>query len=110
MRVRPSILITGGLLACAILGYAAGAKSYQVTGPITDISGDTITVTKGTEAFQINLPKGTKGADGLKKGDKVTVHYAMTATEITSKAAPKNAEPKKETAPKREAPPKKNAA
>ncbi|MBL0212134.1 MAG: hypothetical protein IPQ13_14665 [Holophagaceae bacterium] len=94
MRVRSSFLIAGGLLACAILGYAAGAKSYQVTGPITDISADTITVTKGSEAFQINLPKGTKGAEGLKKGDKVTVFYAMTATSVESKAAPAKAEPK----------------
>ncbi len=97
MRVRSSILIAGGLLACAILGYAAGAKNYQVTGPITDISADTITVTKGSEAFQINLPKGTKGAESLKKGDKVTVYYAMTATSVESKTAPAKAEPK--TAP-----------
>lgn len=106
MRIRPSLLIASGLLACAILGYAAGAKSYQVTGPITDITADTITVTKGSEAFQINLPKGTKGAEGLKKGDKVTVYYAMTATSVESKAAkaetkapaPKKAEPKKKGA------------
>jgi len=108
MRIRPSFLIAGGLLAFAVLGYAAGAKSYQVTGPITDISVDTITVTKGTEAFQINLPKGTKGAEGLKKGDKVTVFYAMTATSVESKAAPAKVEPKA-SAPKKVEPKKKGA-
>ncbi len=107
MRFRSSFLLPVGLMACAILGYAAGAKSYQVTGPITEMTEGTITVMKGKEAFQINLPKGTKGADGLKKGDKVTVYYAMTATEVESKAGakkddkktePKKAEPKKKTA------------
>ena len=45
-------------------------------------------------------PKGTKGAEGLKKGDKVTVYYTMTATEIENKDAAKKddkkAEPKKD--------------
>lgn len=108
MRMRSSFLLGTGLLACAILGYAAGAKSYQVTGPITDISADTLTITKGSEAFQINLPKGTKGAEGLKKGDKVTVFYAMTATSVESKTTPAKADPKA-PAPKKAEPKKKGA-
>ncbi len=103
MRIRTITLVITGLLASTILGYAAGAKAYQVTGPITDMTADSITVQKGSESWQINLPKGTKGATALKKGDKVTVYYTMTATEIESKAGAKKAEPKKEATPKKKA-------
>lgn len=95
MRMKSLAVLTATAIAAGILGYAAGAKSYQVTGPVTEVTADSVTVQKGKEMWQIAVPKGTKGAEGLKKGDKVTVFYAMTATEIENKDA-KKAEPKKD--------------
>ena len=95
MRVKNLAILAAAALVAGILGYAAGAKSYQVTGPVMEVSADSVTVQKGKEMWQIAVPKGTKGAEGLKKGDKVTVYYSMTATEIENKDA-KKAEPKKD--------------
>ncbi len=95
MRKKSLAILAVTAVAAGILGYAAGTKSYQVTGPVTEVSADSVTVQKGKELWQIAVPKGTKGAEGLKKGDKVTVYYSMTATEIENKDA-KKAEPKKD--------------
>lgn len=96
MRMKSLASFAAVAVAFGILGYAAGAKGYQVTGPVTEVTADTVTVQKGKEMWQISVPKGTKGAEGLKKGDKVTVYYTMTATEIENKDAAKKAEPKKD--------------
>ena len=96
MRIKSLTFLATTAVAAGILGYAAGAKSYQVTGPVMEMTADSVTVQKGKEMWQIAVPKGTKGAEGMKKGDKVTVYYAMTATEIENKDA-KKAEPKKDT-------------
>ncbi len=98
--MKSLLILASVAAAAAILGYAAGAKGYQVTGPVTEVTADAVTVQKGKELWQIAVPKGTKGAEGLKKGDKVTVYYTMTATEIENKDAAKKddkkAEPKKD--------------
>ena len=78
-------------LAAALLAvpaFAAGPDSYQVTGIVKDVSTDTITVMKGKEKFEI-----ARGADttAVKAGDKVTVHYKMTATSVEVKTAAKPA-------------------
>jgi hypothetical protein len=74
------LLISGGV-------FAAGAKTYQVTGPVLDVKPDVITVQKGTEKWEINLNKSTKVTGDLKVGSKVTVEYQMTATTIEVKPA-----------------------
>ncbi len=81
-------------LALATTGlFAAKPKTYQVTGPVLAINGDVVTVQKGTEKWELILPAGTKGAEGLKVGDKVTFTYTMTVTAAEVKAD-KKAEPK----------------
>jgi len=66
----------------------AADKTYQVTGPVLDVGADSITVKKDTESWQIARDAGTKVTGDPKKGDKVTVYYRMTATEIEAKPAP----------------------
>ncbi len=77
-----------GVLASALLlAIAAGAhemKTYQVTGPVVSVSADSIVVTKGKDHWTIAKDAGTKGP-AVKAGDKVTIHYKMTATEIELK-------------------------
>lgn len=71
----------------ALAGAAVAAdKTYQVTGPVTDVTADTIVVQKGKESWEIAKTADTKGAAEVKKGDKVTVQYKMTATSVEVKA------------------------
>ncbi len=76
-----------GMLAIGLVaGQAlAGPKSHQVTGPVVDVTADVITVQKGKDNWEIARSSATKGPADVKKGDKVTVYYTMTATEIEAK-------------------------
>jgi len=63
--------------------FAAGAKTYQVTGTVIAATGSMVTVQKGTERWEIDLdPATTKGSTDLKAGLTVTVTYVMSATKV----------------------------
>jgi hypothetical protein len=64
---------------------AADAKSYQVTGPVLEISATTITVQKGEEKWQLARNNNTKIKGDLKLGSKVTIYYTMVADEVEVK-------------------------
>ena len=94
--------ITGlSLVAIMALGGAAfAAKSYQVTGPVVEVTDQTITVEKGKEAWEIGRDAATKVTGGeIKAGDKVTIHYVMTAKDIEVKEAKAAAKPAETKAP-----------
>jgi len=63
----------------------AAPKSYQVTGTVLDVKADTIIVDKKGEKFEIGWPASTKVNGAVKKGDKVTVYYTMSAVEAEIK-------------------------
>lgn len=79
-------------LAALAIGFsvtqlaAADVKEYQVTGPVQEVTPAYIIVKKGNENWQIAIEKNTK-APNVKVGDKVTIHYVMTATVIEAKPA-----------------------
>jgi hypothetical protein len=75
-------------VAVAML-FAGAALAYQVTGPVLDVTDTKIVVEKNKEKWEIARDKDTKGAKDIKKGDRVTVQYTMTATEIENKTPPK---------------------
>ena len=79
-------LLTLAALALAWPVLAAEVKTYQVTGPVLDVSPDSITVQKGKDPWQIGRSADTKTTGDVKKGDKVTVMYRMTATSIEDKS------------------------
>ncbi|MBS2031077.1 MAG: hypothetical protein JST54_24460 [Deltaproteobacteria bacterium] len=79
-------LCAAAVLFASTSAFAAATKTYQVTGPVLDVTDDAITVQKGTEKWEIARDPSTKG-DAPKKGDKVTIEYRMTATTITVKPA-----------------------
>ena len=83
MTKRVFGFLTGALLLAASAG-AAEMKTYQVTGPVVSVSADSIVVKKGKDDWTIAKDAATKGAD-VKAGDKVTIHYRMTATDIEKK-------------------------
>jgi hypothetical protein len=89
------LLVIGILLLTVAFAFAAGPKTYQVTGPVLEIKDDVIVVEKGKEKWQIARDKDTKVKGELKVGAKVTIEYTMKAVAVEVKDAGKKAEPKK---------------
>ena len=79
-------LVAAASVALSATGQAASPDSYQVTGPIVEVSDSKIVVMKGKEKFEVARDSSTKVTGDLKVGDKVTIHYTMTAKEIEVKA------------------------
>src|SRR5688572_8612141 len=74
------------LLSVLALGVRAeSAKSYQVTGPVVALTDSVITVQKDDEKWEINRATASKPDGKLAVGDRVTVHYRMTADRIEIK-------------------------
>ncbi len=69
----------------ATLSASAESKSYQVTGPVLEVTPTAITVQKGDEKWQLARTDATKVTGDLKVGSKVTVYYKMVANEIEVK-------------------------
>jgi len=80
-------LLCGALLLATVSVDAADAKTYQVTGPVLEVTPTTVTVQKGEDKWQIARDKGTKITGELKVGSKVTIYYTMVATEVEVKDA-----------------------
>jgi hypothetical protein len=80
-----------GLAALLLSSSALAAlpNTYQVTGPILELTDTTITVQKGKEKWQIARDPSTKVSGDLKVGGKVTIEYRMSATKIDAKEAGK---------------------
>ena len=81
-------LIAAASLAFSSAAFAAGAKTYQVTGPVLEVTDSMIVIEKGAkkERWEINRDANTKVPGDVKVGDKVTVTYTMSATEVEVKA------------------------
>jgi hypothetical protein len=63
----------------------AGGKTYQVTGPVLEVTDSMIAVQKGKDRWEINRDANTKVTGDLKVGEKVTITYTMSATEVEVK-------------------------
>jgi len=77
--------------------FAAAVKTYQVTGPVLEVTSDMIAVQKGQDRWEIARDANTKVTGDLKVGAKVTIEYRMSATAVDVKpaAAAKTTTPKK---------------
>ncbi|MDD5564907.1 MAG: hypothetical protein PHQ91_14425 [Thermoanaerobaculaceae bacterium] len=77
------------VVAVVLIGvaYAAAPKTYQVTGPVLEVSGDMIVVKKGNDRWEISRTADTKVSGDLKVGAKVTIQYRMVATSVDVKPA-----------------------
>ena len=84
MSSLAAVSLAGLLLAAAASG--ATAKTYQVTGPVLEVSGDMIVVQKGKDRWEVARDGSTKVNGDLKVGSKVTIDYRMTATSVEVKA------------------------
>jgi hypothetical protein len=87
MRSRTAVLVvTVVAVIAAVVGWSVAApKQYQFTGNVVelDAKGKTISVDKSGDVWEFS----TNGLKDLKvkKGDKVTVYYQMTAKKIEAK-------------------------
>lgn len=79
------IVIAALSIVFAQASFAAGSKTYQATGPVVDVKDGIITVEKDKEKWEIEITKDTKTKGEIKKGDKVTVQYKMTAASVEVK-------------------------
>lgn len=95
MKITLCSLAAAVTLAFSSAAFAADAKDYQVTGPVLEVTSSMIVVQKGKDRWELARDSNTKASAEPKVGDKVTVHYTMTATNIEVKAgkAEKGAKP-----------------
>jgi hypothetical protein len=72
-----------------IFGFTAqsGAvtSTYQVTGPVLEVTDAKVVIQKDTEKWEISRTPDTKITGDIKVGAKITVQYTMTAAVITAK-------------------------
>lgn len=84
LRALPlAVVLTLGASAT----WAETAKTYQVTGPVLEVSDTMIAVQKGKDRWEIQRDASTKVSGDLKVGAKVTIEYRMTATAVEVKPA-----------------------
>jgi hypothetical protein len=97
--MKKILVLTFAFIFVAAVAFAAGPKTYQVTGPVLAINADTIVVQKGKDKWEIGRDAATNVTGDLKVGSKVTIEYTMKATTIevkdAKKATAKKAAPKK---------------
>jgi hypothetical protein len=84
MKTAFSLLVAASL-GLSSIAFAAGGKTYQVTGPVLEVTDTMIAVQKGKDRWEINRDANTKVTGDLKVGEKVTVTYTMSATEVEVK-------------------------
>jgi hypothetical protein len=79
-------LLAAASLALSSAAFAAGAKTYEVTGPVLEVNDSMIAVQKGKDRWEINRDSSTKVSGDLKVGEKVKITYTMSATDVEVKA------------------------
>jgi len=85
--MKKTLLVVCAIVLVASLAFAAGPKTYQVTGPVLELKDDMVVVQKGKDKWEIARAKDTKVTGDLKVGSKVTIEYRMTAATVEVKDA-----------------------
>ena len=83
--LKKSILASTLAILLSLPALAAAPKTYQVTGPVLELTSDTITVKKGSEHWEISRDAATKVIGDLKVGATVTIQYRMSAASVDVK-------------------------
>ena len=78
-------------MALNALLFAAGGKTYEITGTVVAATGTTLAIQKGTEKYEFAIDPATiNGSAELEVGSTVTVRYVMSATKVEQSAAGPN--------------------
>jgi hypothetical protein len=73
------------VLSLLFVSVSFAAKTYQVTGPVLDVTDSKITIQKGNDKWEIDRGPNTKVDGDLKVGQKVTIEYTMSAEKVEVK-------------------------
>ncbi|PYK76888.1 MAG: hypothetical protein DME38_15355 [Verrucomicrobia bacterium] len=89
MKMKMALsLVAGASFILSGITFAAGAKTYQVTGTVLAATGSMVTVQKGAEKFEIDIdPATTKGSADLKVGAVVSQIFARSEPDWRFSAA-----------------------
>ena len=83
MKPKIIYLLTAITLVFAAPLFAAGGKTYEMTGTVVAATGTTLSVEKGTEKYEFAIDPATiKGSAELKPGSTVTITYVMSVTRV----------------------------
>ena len=83
------LLATASIVLFSTSAALAAPHTYQVTGPVLEVTDKALIVSKGKENWEIQRDSNSKVPADVKVGSKVTVEYTMTAVEVTDKTAKK---------------------
>lgn len=84
-NMKKSAILLACVLVLAVTSLrAADAKTYQVTGPVLEVTPAYVVIQKGDEKWQVACDAATLG--GAKVGDKVTIQYTVVAKKVEVKA------------------------
>src|SRR5213082_949734 len=87
MKIKSALsLLAAASLALSSAAFAAGSKTYEVTGPVLEVNDSMIVVQKGKDRWEINRDANTKVTGDVKVGDKVHIAYTMSAANVEVKA------------------------
>lgn len=108
-RISTTIALLAILSLAFLSGPVQGARrkplplprTYQVTGPVLELTSDTIVVQKGKERWEIARDSNTRVDGELKVGAQVTIQYRMTAASINVRPAKPAGAAKAKTPPKK---------
>src|SRR5206468_7945802 len=100
MNPKIICLLTAASLTLNGALFAAGGKTYEITGTVVAATGSTLAVQKGTEKYEFAIdPVTIKGSAELKVGSTVTVTYVMSATKIEGGSASSSSKEETKTSP-----------
>src|SRR5216110_3758991 len=88
--MNPKIICLLAAFSLALSGtvFAAGGKTYEMTGTVVAATGTTLAIQKGTEKYEFAIDPATiKGSAELKVDSTVTVTYVMSATKVEGSSA-----------------------
>jgi len=82
MKTRFLFLSVAASCLLFVSGAFAAVRTYQVTGPVLEVTDDHIVVQKGQDKWDLARDASTKITGELKVGAKVTIEYRMSATSV----------------------------
>jgi hypothetical protein len=80
------------IAALSLPSTAFASHTYQVTGPVLEVTDKMIAVQKGKDRWEIDRDADTKIEGELKVGEKVTITYHMTAEKVEVKGSAASAD------------------
>lgn len=93
MNFATNLLASFAMFTGIFLGLASPAfavRTYQVTGPVLEVTETKIVVQKGKEKWEIDRTPTTKEGGIIQVGSKVVIEYTMTAQTVNVKSGKPN--------------------